>query len=428
MPIGSLLAIVGDGSDESAEASSAATGRRVEPSTGATTDRAFRRRLEGGEGYLHPPVHRAGRHRRRDHPTDPRSDDAARSGTARGRSDGAPPVEAPRVVIDEREVAERIPFSAIRRRTAAQPDGVAAHRGPHADRGRGRLLGGGRRARAARCGLAGSQRLRLVVPPVRRSSGVRGAGRVRPPQRIGRRRRARRDTDTSTSASRSTSTSKGSSFPCSTRPRRCAPRRSHGRIHDLADRARGHHSVGRRHRRRHLHHHQRRRRSAPSHRRRSSTLPRSRSSRPTAWRLARSRSREPEGGYGVAVRPIGQPVAVLRPPGQSTARTPRRSSTGCGASSQTRDWRGGALGARRARRPGPRVDGSARMSPDELIADLRLAAVSRGRSTTRRSHSRSRTGCSSRSPAPGTRRCAWGWRGRCGPATTGSSPTTATAR
>ena len=61
---------------------------------------------------------------------------------------------------------------------------------------------------------------------------------------------------------------------------------------------------------------------------------------------------------------------------------------------------------------------------------LRTSAwpASRAPSTTARSACRSRAGCSSRSPAPATRRCCSAWPGTCARPTTGSSPTTATGR
>ena len=64
---------------------------------------------------------------------------------------------------------------------------------------------------------------------------------------------------------------------------------------------------------------------------------------------------------------------------------------------------------------------------DEAVDDFRLALVSRALDRAR-SRSASRTARSSRSRARATRRCCSASPARCGRATTGSSPTTATAR
>ncbi len=119
VPIGSLLAIVGgEEGDDELGSDDLGGGGEIEPARHDPTvasARAFRAEMEGGQGYLHAPVHRSGRHRRPD-----------RVGGANGRTDAPAPATngsarpaPPRAAIDEREVAERIPFSAIRRRTAA---------------------------------------------------------------------------------------------------------------------------------------------------------------------------------------------------------------------------------------------------------------------------------------------------------------------
>jgi pyruvate dehydrogenase E2 component (dihydrolipoamide acetyltransferase) len=118
VPIGSLLAIVGDDDDLPVDDSTAARPGAGRTAGAGASSRAFRQQMEGGQGYLHAPVHRSGRHRRASR------DPSASRGSGRPvdeleRAPSQTPRPEPQIAIDEREVAERIPFSAIRRRTAA---------------------------------------------------------------------------------------------------------------------------------------------------------------------------------------------------------------------------------------------------------------------------------------------------------------------
>ena len=63
----------------------------------------------------------------------------------------------------------------------------------------------------------------------------------------------------------------------------------------------------------------------------------------------------------------------------------------------------------------------------ELLADFRLACISRAARRPRSSSCTSRAAPTSTSPAPATRRCCSAWPARFAPATTGSSPTTGTS-
>ena len=104
----------------------------------------------------------------------------------------------------------------------------------------------------------------------------------------------------------------------------------------------------------------------------------------------------------IAVHPVGNLAPVASTTGRSTAPTPSAFlAAGARASSRPATGRRGGLSDRRraARQPYRGYPGRR--------ADRRLPAAraSRGRSTTARSACRSRAGCSSRSPAPGTRRC-----------------------
>jgi 2-oxoglutarate dehydrogenase E2 component (dihydrolipoamide succinyltransferase) len=105
VPIGSLLAVIGDGDDVDDEPIA------LQSDPASESARAGRAAMEGGEGYLQPPVVRTTerrhppRTRQRGHETAPARPEAQ-----------AAPVGPPAELAD---VARREPFSPIRRRTAA---------------------------------------------------------------------------------------------------------------------------------------------------------------------------------------------------------------------------------------------------------------------------------------------------------------------
>ena len=313
VPIGSLLAIVGDGrrrrrrpteADPRGAAPGPPAGQHVGPRRSDGSSRAARATC------THPCT-------ARDATADGRSTRAAsRRDSTRAPSEPARPSAA---ASRHRRARGGRAHPLLRHPPPhrREPDRVAAHRGAHADGGRGRLLGG-RRRRASRTGPRGGRATGSVsryLPFIARAVCA-ALGRVRAAERLGRRRRARPCIATSTWASPSTSTSRASSFPSSTTPSRCAGR-SHGTsAPDLADRARGHHlsgddiaggtftitNAGRVRHRAHRADHQPAAGRDPLDRR--------------CRRPDPSRSASRTVGYGVARAPGGPPVAELRSPGE----------------------------------------------------------------------------------------------------------------